>query len=858
MSWSWIADVFSELPGCDDALFQRLWVQRRLICSAKQPDDIDEYSARLISATLRHGTSVFIALPDFQPHRPTLLFATALIRQWYDFYDFRAQQSSVSSISGRQRVLYFGSTIGIREQLEQVTIKGLDLSLAEVFPQQHLKTRTGKSVYQGAGADANLPEVVTIYEPADPVAIVERFKPQWLAIDCGYAARLLWLPPLLEHAAKRRLPLVAWGQNPLADCVAAFRQHDQVLVWPPRLHSLSNGRSSEQLWKSPETVFDPGFTTQICPLALEGAEIDDLQDLFRKAYRVLVPYTQHSLGRLAKDTLRLHWRYVRSLELLSVPVDFYEAEAAQFYGMKSFERLKQECSYFRSACQSIDPELAGALEEVNVLLDAILEQLTVSEPPLWRALCNLIVEETPSDEKAHLITFANHARKQLFSLALLARYNLAEEDLRTINIWIVSLNDLRKLMHEGNISTEIAEANEHADIGEIPHRHPLLVGLPGRFDTPKLLPMLLHRAVSILVYPHQTAALARQTHEWSQRLNPDIGNFVKVLSRLSGRSTAEELPRASPRIVVSDPIGLDAKTAKRAHYAKVKPFWQSEDFSDEVALLLQANDEILDDELAIVEQTQIDVGMVAEEKQKAWCERAIEVYFDQDWFALFAPDDKINLIVSNSKGQHTDERYVRSLKVGDRVIAIPNQRRQSLYELVISRVHRHPTIELHLALIRRWQQDFVKAYQRWRRQGERNLEELLRQMRERGSVLTSPFTLRQWLWGRILCPDDAEDLRRLAEVLNMEFVHSHYRRIHQAAKRIRGLHIGLSRRLNNWLEQQTTELIGKHDTDLIDPELGLTFGDFRSSLIVLRVVSVQEIAGVFLRDDLGKFERQMG
>jgi hypothetical protein len=165
-------------------------------------------------------------------------------------------------------------------------------------------------------------------------------------------------------------------------------------------------------------------------------------------------------------------------------------------------------------------------------------------------------------------------------------------------------------------------------------------------------------------------------------------------------------------------------------------------------------------------------------------------------------------------------------------------------------------MELHLALIRRWQQDFRTAYQLWQQHGVRNLEELLRQMQKRGSSLTSPLTLRQWLWGNILCPDDPEDLRRLAEVLNMDFIRSYYQKIYQAAKRLRGLHRGLSRRLNNWLEQQATNLADRcNDHDFIDAELGITFNDFRSSLLILRVTVVNEMAGIFLRSNLGRFER---
>jgi hypothetical protein len=368
---------------------------------------------------------------------------------------------------------------------------------------------------------------------------------------------------------------------------------------------------------------------------------------------------------------------------------------------------------------------------------------------------------------------------------------------------------------------------------------------------------LLQETTDILLYRHQISALARQADKWSQRLGSDIFGVAAVLSSLSDLPAPQKLPDVPLSIDLAELSGLDAESGTKTTYVVDKPLWQPEDPVSEVARLLQSDAEVAEDELATTDQFQEAAETALIGEQESWCESVVKVHFDQSWYASFAPDEIINVIVAGSSGHQIDKRYVRSLKPGNRVVAIPGQRRQSFYDLIISRVHRHPSIKLHLALIRRWQEDFVAAYKRWQQYGVRNLEELLSQMQERGSSLTSSFTLRQWLWGNTLCPDDPEDLYRLAEVLDMDFVRSYYRKISQAAKRLRGLHRVLSRRLNSWLEQQATGLIGKNDRDLIDSELGLTFSDFRNSLVILRVEEVQIIKGLFLRDSLGKFDRDI-
>jgi hypothetical protein len=108
-----------------------------------------------------------------------------------------------------------------------------------------------------------------------------------------------------------------------------------------------------------------------------------------------------------------------------------------------------------------------------------------------------------------------------------------------------------------------------------------------------------------------------------------------------------------------------------------------------------------------------------------------------------------------------------------------------------------------------------------------------------------------------LRPLDVEDLHRLAEILDLEFVREHYKRIHRAGGRLAGLHVSLSRRLNSWLSNEATDMAagGIADKDIIDEDLGLTFQDFRDSLLILQVKAIRKQQGFFSRDMLGQLER---
>lgn len=106
---------------------------------------------------------------------------------------------------------------------------------------------------------------------------------------------------------------------------------------------------------------------------------------------------------------------------------------------------------------------------------------------------------------------------------------------------------------------EIEELADCRSLNKTLGWHPLLVGLPSPLLTPKLLPILLQKTVDVLLYPHQTAALARQTDEWTRKLNPDLCKITEVLSSLSGLPRPQQLPELPLRLNLTDLVSIDLK-----------------------------------------------------------------------------------------------------------------------------------------------------------------------------------------------------------------------------------------------------------------------------------------------------------
>lgn len=838
MFWKTIDNLFSTLPGGADTLLFRLRTRLRFGgCSVS--DTIDEHNARLVCAVLSRNSQLFLCLPDARPRRPALLFATGLIRHWLDSRELGRSEGPV---------LYFGTTVGIRDHLALTTIHGMRITLAEVFRQQNL-TRGGREGPLVKGSQP-LPQVITAYAPTDPAAMIERYRPKWIAADCGDAPRAEWVHAAVQAAREKGLPVVAWGRNPLSECTQEFIKTGTLITWPPSISGYSDL----------EAILSQPTACELQPLLLEGPDVEAITTPLQNATRLLAQSARQTGGPLTKDSIAIHYRYLRALENLAVPFDFHEVEAPRFWGLKSFNQIRAGCESFRKACGRLLPELAQASAE----LDRAAELLRQAEPPLWSALGNLTIEGAPKNQ-ARLITFSSAARKQLFLYALLARLNLTEDDLRSIGTWVVSLEDLRRWERLKEDPSLADGANPGPSLRAL--WHCVLAGAPSPTVATKLLPVILQPQVEVVVHPHQTGALSRLAKDFTSRLNETPANLALLLKNLTNNSSMAVAPRVPPRIAFRKPLKLTVKEGKRIPAPDGQPIWAAEDPVKEVARLLSA-DGYADDEDAGVSDQAEPAEMPSEaEPTNLWCDEAMEVQFDQNLMARFAPEEQINLIVSTANGIKVEERFVRSLKPNDRVLFIDGLRRQNLYELIISRVHRHPSIELHLAMISRWQHELKMAFNRWRLKafsepaepnetGPRDVAGLLKRLQAQGSAITCELTISFWLDGTTLCPIDDRDLRRVADILDLDFVRQNYRRIDQAASRLRGLHRGLSKGLNRWLGHQATKLSAQDDDDMIAPELGLRFGDIRNSLHILRVLNTRLVKGPFLREQLGKLYKE--
>lgn len=820
--YQYIWNTFDKLPRNNDEFFLKLWHYKRLWFEGTegQSDDVDLRSAQLVCAALTQRQPLVIILPDHAPRRMPLLFVTALVMHTLD---------SVGK-AHNHHVVYFGTSATIKDYLSRTYIQNQKLS--NIFNQTHL----GRTAQSKDKISENMPTVIFSYSPTNAENILDVYNPKWVFIDCGGSQKNTWLQPLVNKLAMKKIICIACFQNLLSPDLDIFHEQDWNIF----------------SWTSNPNCSSP--STNICPYVIKSEMALSQAKRFYSISRTLSTCTRQAVSRLQRDALRSVNRYVRSLENLPVPIQFFEAENKNYWGIHSIQTLEQSAVRFIEAVGSdaLGKSLHRALMEAN----PIHEQMIENKPPIWMALERLCIDP-PLPNLPTILVFQSRSQRQLFSLAMLAENDVAEHELSPLNVWLVSMKQfiqwqllVEKMKRNGidveGIPPQLKES--------YPNWHPILVGVPTKYHYANYAHMLTVDQLGTLLLPHQVHLAKWHFNQWNERFKQAVLYNKAVLGRLTPipqvQTNSAVNGAFSNRIAIEMEKSIKIDDLHESIYDRTVKIFEVGPRADEIAFLMN--------ELNIEPETNMiaDINNIeymdrhSDVTEEAFIDKVLIVKFREQYQAFYNTKDKIQIIVEIYGKNNLQERAVRSLRIGDAVLFINGHHRQNLYDLIISRVHNHPTFALHLALIERWQDELITRFEK----SQISITKVLSHMQTKGSQLLSENAIRYWLWGQVMCPDDPKDLQRIADVLDMPFVKQYYQQINRAASRLRVIHRSLARRLNTWLQKEAFSSDPQLFNGIIDEELGLEFKDFQEALLILNVESITEEEGLFLVSDLGQLQ----
>ena len=848
--WDDVIQKTTLIPVGQEEFFRRLWRNGRLRYKGDQlrVGAIEELSARMLATTVRRRRSLFVVLPESRPENAPALFGTLLL---IDAVDKLTDPGSRSN-----RVLLFGSGVAIRAHLSYTTVHGL--SLSSVFRQLHLQQdarRIQSPSEVDAQLSASLPQVVCSLSPAKPRDVLDRFRPTWIAVDCD-SDHIDWLGSVIDGARDRGIPIVGWISGYPTTVPAVLREHRiPVFSWPPMQPVVASGGSIRGF--SGRRLAEDSAHPIFLPLVLQGGLSESTAERLDRTRSMLLNLACGTRGQLIDDCLRAGWRCVRGIENLHVPLRFHDVECKQFWGMSPVGARHATYERFVEAVKTQLPEGEQRLSDsVRPLRDS-LDELAAGEPPLWAALLKICVADaTPRNPRC--VVFSSAARRKLFELALIAFEGISVTDLLTVGVTVSSLTDLNAQWP--------AIDKDRDEIDTRPTAAPIqrlgcvyLIGWPAVERLRRLEPLFAAEQIRVIGLPHQESDIRRNIRRVADSCVVRSAEDTSALSGLGVSIAISGAPQEFSYVGSLPTEHLDVTgLAHEGTVLERNPLWTAPDATKEAQWLLQDDEGDSDDSAAISEPGEDgeDIHGMALSDEGLTLELVVRVEVTDGRRVLFAPDGNVNVIRGSTLYESMRPVRADAIRPGDRIIFIHGQRRQSLYDLLIDRVHTHPSIRLHLALIRAWHDELRRAFRDWSIGRVAAYDDLLERLQALGCRRTAALTIRFWVRGVIICPSDPDDLRRVAQVMDIPFVREHYLRISKAADRLRGLHRGLANRLGNWIRAQAAGGSPASDEDVFDQELGLTLTDFRESLEVLVVRSSTEQQGLFLRSSLNRISER--
>lgn len=827
----------SSFSCWSDTAFEELWCRDHLstqIESKEAIDGFDKVNAALLWSAIEKRRRLLVGMPERLQHRPSALLATGLIKA---FLDTRGRSCA-------KDVVYFGSRLGIREDLSLVTLRRK--SLQEFFTVKFSRRDLGV----GAILRDGLPRLICIYSPIDPVSSLQQTNPFLIAVDCGEQPDVPWLPAVLKYAEAKRIPMIAWCSNPLSEIHSYFNSADiPVFSWPT--YFLHDHKERGAISKDDSVrVFGQDIRDiQLFPCELTGEDVDDYSNFLSQVQHALSHARSMLDGQVSRDAVLMGYRLLKLLERLPVSLSTYEFERSQYWRQPSIENLCSGFSRFANAMrsQAISTPLFEALQHLQKAVDWLSDH----DPPLWTALVDLCIEDRELGAN-RILVFASEAHKKMFSHCLLAKEGVREQDLADMGVSVRSITGLVRALTEdpaGQQGITLADSPPSQECRGVP----FLVGLPAQHSFRRIAPIVGLAKLEVLHYPHQRWYLKEFANKLNAMLTPNVSSALRTVHALGGGLTQATTQPSNTRqaVKIYPPRPVKGRSRPKERDMVLGGPLDIGTPTDELTRILAQYDDCID-EIQYGPVSADETGAVEEGDQASeFVDRALRVTFVDGWHALFGVNDRINFV----RADHSIERrFARSARPRDRILYIHGESQQNLYELLISRVYKHPSIRTHVEYIRAWQQEAREKISAYLSNGH-NLDDLLARLVQRGSTLQTPAALSFWARGWVMRPRDVEDLRRLSEVLDMPFTSKCYKLVHKAGDRLHGLHIQLSHRLKAWIMQGARG--GQVRDEVIDQELQLTFGDVQDALILLEVVDAHETEGLFFKGTLGRIEKEL-
>jgi hypothetical protein len=217
---------------------------------------------------------------------------------------------------------------------------------------------------------------------------------------------------------------------------------------------------------------------------------------------------------------------------------------------------------------------------------------------------------------------------------------------------------------------------------------------------------------------------------------------------------------------------------------------------------------------------------------------AVRVTFKESRCAFFESKGLVTRIKSSSGLPETV--LVSRLHAGDQVVFLDSDGKKDLLAKVLEVADGLPDLAASSAWVGHWRKVLQSGYSTFG-----SYPAFHRALEEQGCCVQAQ-TVRLWVIGDTIGPDDPEDIRRVGVVVEDSGLVQGFRHVYQAVDTLRRAHVRLGQRLSSLSRTVGSALASGHiDADeIIDERSGLTAADFQDSVDILTVSSIEDVGQV--------------
>lgn len=486
-----------------------------------------------------------------------------------------------------------------------------------------------------------------------------------------------------------------------------------------------------------------------------------------------------------------------NLTTLPVPRKHYDDAAVEHFRVFTTEELLSELANRELRVAAIMPSLAALMEEAHSILLGMLATLT-DESKRSRHIVDA-VEAAIGSGDGICVVVRSHAMRAAMETFLTTALDTDLGDLGSTGVRIETTADLGP-----------------ASAGALP---PLLwAGYSGGRDLDLIL-RYQRRGVTILLGPLERQMICEDLDRWLRR-----ASVAQQGSEAFGVTTATTV-RAIGQ------LGAFLTDLRSVGYFRS---------SEGTALNLE---ELFEEEAMPSQGT----GRAAQGEAGSVLRPAFQVRFVEPGAKAYFPEHGLLTVLRAGKTEPA-ELTVSELQPGDRVVFVDRTVGRTLYELMQDQLVHSPIVGPAAQMVRLWHRTLAEGY---RRSGF-TFDELLARLRLAGSEITSYQTVRSWVRGGVLGPQDLGNIDRIAAILGIgrkdgrimeEVKHSirGLRRVHRGFARIVYRSI-LTAGAGGQLSDAEETLLEEH---------GLQLKDLREAVSILTVSKVAGAAEMVPVSDVG-------